>query len=123
MRRLLRSLALIAMMVGVTGCFAWGTVGALPKTADLPMEIRVTQYDGAALVLTQSRIENDTIRGFTAGSNVRHVIPLAAVDLIEAKQFKVKQSLIAGSLVGGLVWLVVKGLQSTKPFGPIPTSP
>jgi hypothetical protein len=123
MRRALRALALLAMMVGVGGCFAWKTVGALPRSADLPADTRITKYDGTVIVLTQSRIENDTIRGYTVGSNYRHVIPLAAVDLIEAKQFQPKESIIAGALVGGMVYVIVKGLQATQPFGPIPTTP
>jgi hypothetical protein len=123
MRRALRALALLAMMIGVGGCFAWKTVGALPRSADLPADTRLTKYDGTTIILAQSRIENDTIRGYVDGSHVRYVIPLAAVDLIEARQLQPKQSVIAGVLVGGLVYVVVKGLQATQPFGPIPTTP
>jgi hypothetical protein len=123
MRRALRALALLAMMVSVTGCFAWQTVGALPTSADLPADTRITKYDGTTITLAQSRIENDTIRGYVDGSHFRHVIPLAAVDLIEAKQLQPKQSVIAGVLVGGLVYVVVRGLQTTRPFGPIPGTP
>jgi len=131
MRRVLRALALVAMrvamlaamLVGVGGCFAWKTVGALPRTTDLPVDTRLTKFDGTVIVLTTARIENDTIRGFTVGSTLRHVIPLAHVDLIEAKQFKPKDSLIAGVLVGGLIYVVVKGLQAWEPFGPFPSTP
>ncbi len=123
MRRLLRLAALLSMMVSLGGCFAWRTVGALPRSADLPADTRLTRYDGTVIVLAQSRIENDTIRGYTSGSNVRYVIPLAHVDLIEAKKLQPKESVIAGVLVGGLVYVIVKGLQATQPFGPMPTTP
>ena len=123
MRRRRRPVALLALVLVVTGCFDWRTVGALPSAADLPADTRITRYDGTAIVLAQSRIENDTIKGYVSGSNVKHVIPLAHVDLMEARQFQAKQSLIAGTLVGALLYLVVKGLQATQPFGPIPGTP
>jgi hypothetical protein len=123
MQRLVRATVLLAMMATASGCFAWKTVGALPRSADLPADTRITKYDGTVIVLAQSRIENDTIRGYVDGSHYRHVIPLAAVDFIEAREFRAKESLIAGTLVGGMVYLVVKGLQATQPFGPIPTPP
>lgn len=123
MRRLLRLAVLLSMTVSLGGCFAWKTVGALPRSADLPADTRLTRYDGTTIVLAQSRIENDTIRGYTSGSSVRHVIPLAHVDLIESKKIQPKESVIAGVLVGGLVYVIVKGLQNTQPFGPIPSTP
>lgn len=123
MRRLRRPVALLALVVVVAGCFDWRTVGALPRSADLPADTKITRYDGTAIVLAQARIENDTIRGYVSGSNVRHVIPLAHVDLIEAREFQAKQSVIAGVLVGTLLYVIVKGLQATQPFGPIPPAP
>lgn len=123
MRRALRPVALLAMMVGTGGCFAWRTVGALPRTANLPADTRITKFDGTVIVLTQSRIENDTIRGFLVGNNYRYVIPLAHVDLIEAKQFQPRESLITGVLVGGLIYAVIRGMQVANPFGPIEATP
>ncbi len=123
MQRLVRVSVLLVMLVTTSGCFAWKTVGALPRATDLPADTRITKYDGTVIVLAQSRIENDTIRGYVDGSHYRHVIPLAAVDLIEARELQVKQSIIAGALVGGMIYILVKGLQATQPFGPIPTTP
>ncbi len=123
MQRLVRVSVLLVMLVTTSGCFAWKTVGALPRATDLPADTRITKYDGTVIVLAQSRIENDTIRGYVDGSHYRHVIPLAAVDLIEARELQVKQSIIAGALVGGMIYVLVKGLQATQPFGPIPTTP
>lgn len=123
MRRLRRPVALLALVLVVAGCFDWRTVGALPRVADLPADTKITRYDGTAIVLAQARIENDTIRGYVSGSSVKHVIPLAHVDLIEARQFQAKQSVIAGVLVGTLLYVIVKGLQATQPFGPIPSTP
>lgn len=123
MQRLMRATVLLVMLVTTSGCFAWKTVGALPRAADLPADTRITKYDGTVIVLAQSRIENDTIRGYVDGSHYRHVIPLAAVDLLEAREFQAKQSIIAGALVGTMIYVLVKGLQATQPFGPIPTSP
>lgn len=123
MRRLRRPVALFALLLMVAGCFDWRTVGALPRSANLPADTRITRFDGTAIVLAQARIENDTIRGYVSGSNLRHVIPLAHVDLIEAREFQPKQSIIAGALVGTLLYVIVKGLQATQPFGPIPGAP
>lgn len=123
MQRLMRATLLLVMLGTSSGCFAWKTMGALPRSADLPADTRITKYDGTVIVLAQSRIENDTIRGYVDGSHYRHVIPLAAVDLLEAREFQPKQSIIAGALVGGMIYVLVNGLQATQPFGPIPTSP
>ena len=123
MRRLRRPLALLALVIVVAGCFDWRTVGALPTAADLPADTRITRMDGTAIVLAQARIQNDTITGYVSGSHVKHVIPLAHVDLIEARQFQVKRSLIAGALVGTMLYLMVEGLQATQPFGPPPELP
>lgn len=119
MRRPLRPVALSLMLVALSGCFDWQTVGALPRTADLPPETRITRYDGSTIVLAQARIENDTIRGYISGNNARQVIPLAAVDLIETKKLQPKQSVIAAVLVVGLIYVAVELMQSFEPFGPI----
>jgi hypothetical protein len=111
------------MVFVVAGCFDWRTVGALPNASNLPADTRITRYDGTSIVLAQSRIENDTISGYMSGSHVKHVIPLAHVDLIEARQFQAKRSLIAGALVGTMLYLMVEGLQATQPFGPPPELP
>jgi len=122
MRRQLRPMALFMMVVSVSGCFDWQTVGALPRTADLPPETRITRYDGTTIVLAQARIENDTIRGYISGNNTRQVIPLAAVDLIETKRIQPKQSVVATVLVVGLVYVVVELMKWSQPFGPVDTS-
>jgi hypothetical protein len=123
MQKLRRPVALLALVLVVTGCFDWKTVGALPSAADLPADTRITRYDGTAIVLAQARIENDTIKGYISGNNAKQVIPLAHVDLIEARQFQAKQSLIGGVLVGTALYLMIKGLQASQPFGPFPESP
>lgn len=114
MRRLARALALFAIMVNVTGCFAWQTVGALPRTSDLPTETRFTKFDGSTIVLTTSRIENDTIKGYQSGSTRRQVIPLAHVDLIETKKFQAKQSVIGGTVTLVALYLVVRAVKNTE---------
>lgn len=123
MRRVMRAVTLLVMMMGASGCFAWRTVGALPQSADLPADTRITRYDGSTITLAQSRITNDTIRGYVSGSNVRHVIPMAHVDLLEAKHFQAKQSVIMGALVGTALYVIVKGLQAHEPYGPMPSTP
>jgi hypothetical protein len=116
-----RVLTLAVVAIAMTGCFSWQTVGALPRTADLPADSRITKFDGSVVVLATSRIENDTIRGFTPGSRTKTVIPLAHVDLIEAKRLEPKRSLIGGTITAVVLYIIYQSITSAKPFGNVPT--
>lgn len=95
--RPLRAACALAMVTWTTACFSYQPVGKLPDSGRLPAEIRLTRYDNTVVVLADSRIEADTIRGYQPGIPGVTTVPLAHVDLIEAKQLRKKDSLLAAA--------------------------
>ncbi len=112
-----------AMLVATTGCFTWTEVGALPRTANLPPDVRITKFDSTQVILATSRIESDTIKGFQVGSTERVIIPLAHVDLIERRKLQVKQTVVATTVATAGFLVLVNLLAQSDPLGPIPTPP
>ena len=121
--RVERALTLALLALGMTGCFQWQTVGALPRSTNLPADTRVTKFDGTVILFATSRLESDTIRGFAPGSATKLVIPLAHVDLIETKKFQPRESLIAGTGAAALFYLILKMVSGARPLGRVPTIP
>jgi hypothetical protein len=110
-------------VVVLSGCFRWTPVGALPRTGDLPDDLRVTKWDSSQVRLSWSRIESDTIRGIVDGTTQRVEIPLAAVDLIERRELlRGKTAVAIVAATGGILWLT-KILADSEPLGSIPGVP
>ncbi len=112
-----------AVAILLSGCFQWTPVGALPRTGDLPDDLRVTKWDSSQVRLSWSRIESDTIRGIVDGTTQRVEIPLAAVDLIERRQMMRRETVAAiVAATAGILWLT-KILADSEPLGSIPGAP
>jgi hypothetical protein len=97
-------------MLWTTACFDYRPVGALRPSQQLPPDLRVTTFDGRVELLATSAMVQDTIRGYRARSTERIDIPLAYVDLIEVKRFRLIDSVLAGTITILLFMYVVDGL-------------
>lgn len=110
-----RRLVALLLMFSMSACWRYQEVGALPDPVNLPPQSRVHIYDGEVVSFQLARLEADTIRGTERGTGRARVIPLAAVDLIEAKQFQVIDSILFGTAVIVLFYFSVRGI-SNRPI-------
>lgn len=100
----------LVLMFSMSACWRYSEVGALPDPVELPPQTRVHIYDGEVVSLTTARLAADTIRGIERETRRERVIPLAAVDLIEAKRFQVVDSVIFATLAVLVFVFIVRGL-------------
>lgn len=114
-----RGASLLVLMLWTTACFEYKTVGALRPTQQLPPDLRVTTYDGRVEYLGTSEMVQDTIVGYRGRSRQLIKIPLAYVDLIETKRFRMVDSFVAGGLAVLVFYYMVRGLgKRPLPGGP-----
>lgn len=114
--RFRRAVALL-LTFSLSACWRYQALGALPDPTPLPPQTRVHVYDGSMVSLTQAQLASDTVRGFDRETRQPRVIPLAAVDSIEAKQFQVIDSILFGTAALLLFYYSVRGL-GRRPIGP-----
>lgn len=109
-----QSLAFTLLVSYLAGCTSW-KVGTPTPAAYLerehPQTVRITRTDGSRIVLTQTRLEHDTIFGLAGGGlqaedSARHQsIPLNEIRLVEVRHSSAAAGL--GVLGGTLLVLTI----------------
>lgn len=95
-------IVLCVMLVLCSGCMAWHTKSP-NRQAELttfPTPIRVTLFDGSSVVLTDARLERDTVFGFVQrGTADTTAIPRAfamrTVDAIQVRELSASRNVAA----------------------------
>ena len=95
-------IAALLLAVHLTGCHSWHTATMSPAeviTDEQPSTVRVTLTDGTRLTVDDPTIQNDTIGGVVALSDVR---------TIEVRRFSIGKTvgLVPGTPVVGIVSLL-----------------
>lgn len=116
--RLPRTTLLVAAMLLITGCRAWHTKSP-NRQAELttfPKPVRVKLLDGSDVVLTDVRIERDTLFGYvqrgTADTTaIPRAFPMTRVDAVQVREISASRTvaLTAGTALALRAGIYVLG--------------